>query len=222
MTAPRYDIYRLIHKGMRSFLTEALLTLGRLDPQSAADLHAGMTQLRSLLDFCDSHLEHENTFIHKAMNARQPGSATDMDHHHDMHKQMIMELRGMADQLLASGDGEREAICALLYRKLAVFVADNLAHMHEEETVNNAILWRYYSDDEIRAIEHALVETIPPQKHAEAMQWVLPALNHQERHAFLSGVRRAAPAPVFEGLLSIARERLSGSEWNKLQFALSC
>ena len=222
MTAQRYDIYRLIHKGMRSFLTDTLLTLGRLDPHSAADRHATLTQLRNLLDFCESHLAHENEFIHTAMHARQPGSADNMDEHHQQHLQMIAELRGMAEQLQAVRNEEREQICALLYRKLAVFVADNLAHMDEEETLNNAILWRYYTDEEIRAIEQALVATIPPHKNAETMQWMLPALNHQERHEFLSGVRRAAPAPVFENLLTIAREKLSRSEWNKLQFALAC
>jgi len=221
MTNQRYDIYRIIHKGMRSFLTDTLLTLGRMDALSEADLHAGLSQLRALLDFCMGHLEHENTFVHPAMHARQPGCVDDMYEHHEQHVQMINELKGMADQLLASKGEQRELLGAMLYRKLAVFVADNLAHMHEEETINNAILWRYYTDAEIQEIERTLVASIPPQKNAEVMKWVLPALNHQERHAFLSGMRQSAPQPVFQNVLEIARQGLPQAEWNKLQFALA-
>ena len=101
-------------------------------------------------------------------------------------------------------------------------MADNLAHMHEEETRNNSILWNCYSDAEIQAIHQAILQSIPPQENAVAMHWMLAALNHQERHALLSGMRREAPQPVFENTLAIAQQNLPRSEWNKLQFALAC
>lgn len=146
MQHQRFDIYRLIHKGLRAYLTETLLSVGRMDIAASADLHAGLTQLHSLLDFCESHLQHENEFIHPAMNRCQPGSADSMSEHHHQHEDMIAELRGAANQLRASAQADRELLAAQLYRKLALFVADNLAHMHEEETRNNSILWSCYSD----------------------------------------------------------------------------
>jgi len=221
MTQQRFDIYRLIHKGLRSYLTDTLLAAGRMDPLSEADLYAGLQQLHGLLDFCESHLHHENTFVHPAMDKVQPGCAQSMYDHHHHHEAMIADLRGAADQLRATPANQREPLAANLYRALAVFVADNLAHMHEEETRNNAILWQGYSDDEIRAIEHAIVGSISPEKNAEVMQWMLPAMNHQERHQFLSGMRREAPEPVFAGTLEIAKQMLPHSDWNKLQFALA-
>ncbi len=221
MTAQRYDIYRLIHKGLRSYLTETLLTIGRMDPQSEADLHAGLQQLQGLLDFCQGHLEHENTHIHPAMEKVQPGCAESMYEHHYHHEAMIADLRGAASQLLATPAAQRDTLVAALYRSLAIFVADNLAHMHEEETRNNSILWQGYSDDEIRAIEHAIVSSLSPEKNAVSMAWMLPAMNHQERHQFLSGMRREAPDFVFAGTLEIARQKLANAEWNKLQFALA-
>ncbi|NPU91576.1 MAG: hypothetical protein HPY82_06645 [Gammaproteobacteria bacterium] len=222
MHQQRFDIYRLIHKGLRAYLTETLLAVGRMDLDASADLHAGLTQLHSLLDFCESHLQHENTFIHPAMNLCQPGSADSMSDHHQQHVAMIAELRGAARQLRACAQPDRELLAAQLYRKLALFVADNLAHMHEEETRNNSILWNCYSDAEIQAIHQAILQSIPPQENAVAMHWMLAALNHQERHALLSGMRREAPQPVFENTLAIAQQNLPRSEWNKLQFALAC
>lgn len=222
MKTQRFDIYRQIHKALRAYLTDTLLNIGRMDLASSSDLHAGLTQLRELLDFCESHLQHENEFIHPAMNTCRPGSANDMNEHHQHHVHMIEELRAAADQLLAVHHDEREQFGAQLYRKLALFVADNLAHMHEEETVNNRILWECYSDAEIHAIHGAILQAVTPQENAVVMQWMLPSLNHQERHELLSGMRREAPQPVFEGTLEIARQNLPRSEWNKLQFALAC
>lgn len=222
MQTQRFDIYRQIHKALRAYLTDTLLTIGRMDLASSSDLHAGLTQLRELLDFCEKHLQHENEFIHPALQARRPGSADSMYAHHQHHEQMIEELRAGVDQLLAVHHHEREQYGAQLYRKLALFVADNLAHMHDEETLNNRILWECYSDAEIHAIHDAILQVIPPQENAMVMQWMLPSLNHQERHELLSGMRREAPQPVFEGTLEIARQHLPRSEWNKLQFALAC
>jgi len=222
MTTPRFDIYRLIHKGLRCCLTETLLTIGKMDPASDHDVRHGIQQLRQLLEFCQSHLEHENEFVHPAMEACQPGSADSMTLHHQHHETMIAELHGAAAQLLQTDAHLRAPLAAALYRNLAVFVADNLAHMHEEETRNNAILWQGYSDDEIRAIEHRIVASLTPEKNAQTMQWMLPAMNHQERHQFLCGMRREAPANVFAMVLEIAREQLGRTDWNKLQFALAC
>ncbi len=222
MTAPRYDIYRYIHKGLRSFLTDTLMSVGQMDVHSEDAVNVSMNQLQSLMNFCQGHLEHENQFIHTAMHARSPGSAAAMYDHHDQHVAMITELRELAKELLMSTGSNREALSILLYRQLAIFVADNLAHMHEEETQNNAVLWQHYSDVEIQQIEHDLVASIPADENAETMGWVLPALNHQERTNFLDGVRQSAPKEVLNGLLEIARQRLPLVEWYKLETVFCC
>lgn len=221
MSTQRYDIYALIHKGLRSCLTEALIATGRVDAEAPADLQVALQRVGDLLEICRGHLKHENTFIHPAMDAREPGAAGDMYKHHDQHIAMIAELQSLLDQLGQCSRGQCQAVVANLYRTLAVFVADNLAHMHEEETVNNAVLWRHYSDAEIQEIEHQLVQSISPEENARYMRWMLTAMNHQERRSFLAEMRGMAPPPVFEGVLDIARVNLPTAEWNKLELALA-
>lgn len=222
MNTQRFDIYRLIHKGLRAYLSETLLTVGRMDFESDADLDAGLNSLTDLLDFCESHVHHENTFVHPAMQACSPGSADDMDAHHQQHLDMISELRSSAARLPTLAATDREGETAVLYRKLALFVADNLAHMHEEETRNNEILWRGYTDEEIMAIHDALVQSIPPDENAIAMRWMLSAFNHQERHRLLQGILMEAPRPAFEHTMDIARCTLPDADWNKLKMAVHC
>ncbi|RZU47987.1 hemerythrin HHE cation binding domain-containing protein [Fluviicoccus keumensis] len=220
MSAPRFDIYRFIHKGLRAYLAETLLQVGRVDFEVYADLHRTMAELDGLLDFCESHLHHENTFIHPAMQAAVPGSADSMDAHHREHMTLIWELRELADRARACEPGAREGVLAALYRKLALFVADNLAHMDEEESRNNALLWRHYSDAQIIGIHDRLVASIPPEENAVAMQWMLTAFNPSERHRLLDSVRQEAPRPVLDGLLALARGVLPAPDWQKLQLAM--
>ncbi|MEL0169044.1 MAG: hemerythrin domain-containing protein [Pseudomonadaceae bacterium] len=221
MALPRYDIYALIHKGLRACLTESLINLGRVDLHADKELNAVLDQVSDLLAICRGHLKHENTFIHPAMDAVEPGVATEMYHHHDQHVAMILVLQAQLEHLAECPRNQRAPLAAQLYRKLAVFVADNLAHMHEEETDNNAVLWRHYSDEQIRDIEHRLVQSISPEDNARYMRWMLTAMNHQEREQLLSEMRAAAPQPVFEGVLAIARGALPTLEWGKLELALA-
>lgn len=220
MTTQRFDIYRLIHKGMRAYLSDTLLAAGRMDYESKSELDAGLDALHGLLDFCESHLQHENMFIHPAMEKVQAGSAQEMDEHHQQHRVMIGELRQIAVRLRQAAAGEREGEASQLYRKLALFVANNLAHMHEEETRNNAILWRGYTDEDIISIHDALLRTIPADENAIAMRWMLSAFNPQERQRMLREIQQDAPQPAFQSMMDLARCTLSVSEWNKLQLAM--
>ncbi len=221
MNNPRYDIYALIHKGLRACLTDALIAMGQVDLSSATETTVVLDQIGSLLSICRSHLAHENEFIHPAMEAKEPGIAADMYHHHEQHKAMIDELQALVLSVADSESGSRIDMAAQLYRKLALFVADNLNHMHEEETSNNVVLWRHYSDAEIQDIEHRLVQSIAPQQHDLIMRWMLTAINHQEREGLLMGMRHGAPEPVFNGVLSIAKLNLPRPEWKKLELAFA-
>ncbi|MBV1790155.1 hypothetical protein KQ940_19030 [Marinobacterium sp. D7] len=59
----------------------------------------------------------------------------------------------------------RHAIWSLQHhRNLAIFVAENLQHMHVEETLNACILWEQFSDEQILAIEKQLVESLTPDE----------------------------------------------------------
>ena len=61
----------------------------------------------------------------------------------------------------------RAAALGTLYQRLALFVADNYEHMSEEETHNQSVLWDTYTDDELRAIEGAIVREKPSVKWSD-------------------------------------------------------
>lgn len=219
--ASRYNIYNDIHKTLRYFMSDTLHRAARMDADDAADVAAGLAQVRELLAVLDGHLRHENDFVHAAMEARCPGSAAGTEHEHGDHCAAIDTLRTLCTRVEAAGGPVRAVQIGHLQRSLAVFVGENYVHMHEEETENNAVLWRYYTDEELAGIEQAIVATIPPGENAVLMKWMLPALNPAERANLLRGMRAHAPAPVFEGVFGMARQILDARDSEKLLLALA-
>lgn len=217
---PRLDLYATIHKALRACMADALLALGRMDTTDNTEVAAIGTKLGQLLDLCASHLEHENAFIHAAIEARAPGASGTIAGEHVVHCEEIAALRAGVAQLQASEAGSRERVALALYRALALFVGHNFAHMQVEESVHNRALWNHYSDDELAAIHGALVASIPPQEMMQIMRWMVPYMNPAERTLVLADMRRHAPAPAFAAVLDVVRPHLDDTAWAKLARSL--
>lgn len=219
--APRYNIYAVIHKGLRAWMAHTQQMLGRADWLDTEDSSAALEELRSLMAVCRAHLAHENDFIHPAMEARRPGSSGQTGGDHGEHIHAIDTLLARAATLETTRGPRRLELGYALYLALAMFVAENHEHMDIEEVRNNAALWSAYSDAEILAIEQALVASIPPPEMMLTLRWMLPHANHGERCAMLMGMRAGAPAEAFADVLGMLQPLLSVRDWTRLQDALA-
>jgi len=216
----RYDVYAQIHKGLRSFMADTLCRIGRLDAADEFELAEGAAQLRGLLALCRGHLEHENDFLHAAMEARRPGSTAQAAGEHVHHLRSIESLEAELAALERAGSEDCAAAALELYRSLALFVAENLEHMHHEETAHNAVLWDAYGDAELEAIERALVASVAPDEMAAVARWMLPAMTAPDRAAKLTVMRPAMPPQAFAGTLAMLKAQLTERDWYKLGAAL--
>ena len=216
----RYDMYAQIHKGLRSFMMHALQQLGRTDPRDECEMREALDALRALLGLCRTHLEKENAFVHAALEARRPGSTAGIALEHAHHERSIAALEEAARGLERAADDARAAGALALYRSLALFVAENFEHMHDEETAMNALLWEVCDDAELLAIEHAIVASIAPAQAMLVARWMLPALDAAERAAKLAAMQANAPREAFAGVLAMLKQQLSERDWYKLGAAL--
>lgn len=217
MNAPnsRYNMYRLIHKGLRAYAAEILTALGRLDADDPAEVAAVCGRVDAFLDFCHHHMGNEDRHVHPAMEARAAGSTATVAADHVHHGAAIGRLKAT----LANARRDAEAVHAL-YLDLAVFIGENLEHMNVEETHNNAVLWRCYDDSELAAIERSIVAALPPEEMAATLRWMVPSATPAERAAFLSSLREAVPAPVFADIMALVSPHLSTSDVAKLDAVL--
>lgn len=218
--ARRHNMYRPVHKGLRSLMCDMLGRVGRLDADDAAETAETVGRVREMLFLCRSHLHHENQFIHPALEARCAGSAVATAGDHVHHETALERLEGSLRQVeRGAGEARRQAAQAL-YGELTLFVAENFRHMQVEETENNAALWEAYADEELEAIHDALVASIPPEKMMVYLRWMVPAMAPDERAELLGGIRQKLPAEAFVGVLATVKPVLALRDWSKLMVAL--
>ncbi len=218
--APRLDLYAHIHKALRSFMLDTLQRCGRLDVHDDQEFQATLGQLDALLTLCGQHLQHENDFVHPALEARQPGAARRIAGEHVEHQHHIEALRHEAGQLRQAGAARRDLLALRLYRHLALFVADNFQHMHVEETAHNAALWAAYTDAELMALHERLMASLPPAEILQVARWMVPALTPGERAGLLNGIKFGMPPEAFVHLVDSLRPHLDQRAWAKLAPAI--
>jgi hypothetical protein len=217
----RYNIYTVIHKGLRGFMCDVLLNLGRMDVADECERGQVLQQLRGLLAMCLGHLQHENDFVHPAIAASDARVSARTAHEHVEHVEAI-EALGVRITQLESADAARQAVLAQkLYLEVSAFVAENFEHMLVEETENHNALIRACTEEQVFEIEHRLVASIPPQDMMVVLRWMTSHINTSERAFLLGDIKRNAPPEVFQAVLELAREMLSQRDFYKLEKALA-
>lgn len=218
--SPRFDIYAPIHKALRLYMNETLACVGRLDLDDAIDRQATLSQTQALLALLRSHVQHENDFVHPAIEARRPGDCQRIAGEHDEHVATICALQDAIDDLQAAAPEARSGLVHVLYRQLALFIAHNVEHMHDEETVLNEVLWSAYTDDELRAIDQRIEAQLPSGEKLVWLRWIAASASTSELTQMLSGIRDVAPAEAFADVLSVVRTQLAAARWARIDLAL--
>lgn len=198
-----HDLYRDIHKGIRTELFALTTSAGNADfgdATACADVAAHTAGAVALLE---SHAEHEDGVIGPALEIHLPELAERIEADHvafDARTRSLVELA----EAVGSAGGDRRRVGHLLYLELASFTGDYLVHQDVEERVVMPALERAVGLDAVVAMHQAIVGSIPPPEMAKSLAIMLPAMNVEDRTELLRGMQAEAPAEVFEGVWSLA------------------
>lgn len=199
----RYDLYGGVHKGLRKAGCELLVRLGSTDYADAQDYEPVLESLRLYLMLAGSHVMHEDENIHGRL--RERGITTDLvDDQHDDHRTAFADLEALAVAVEKAWPLHRAAAGRKLYLAFAAYMAEDLAHMHEEETVIAPALWKGFTDEELVLIEMRIVGSLAPEKNMAFMRQMIPAMNPSERAALLGAMQKGAPAEIFSAVIEFA------------------
>ena len=206
-TTRRMQPYRLVHKSLRTMLSQALHHAGALDAAEAQERIRLVDEVEQLLAICADHLAHENRFLHEPLRARAPREVLAFDHDHLDHLDAIGALRVLLQRLRdASDDGD--ALAYELYLRLSQFVADNLAHMAEEESTLTCALWSHFSDAELQIQIDRLHATLSPAELEGFMRGLAGSLNGSELSMLLAEMRQALPPEAATAMAGVLRDEL--------------
>lgn len=216
----RYDIYGNIHKGLRRTQCLLLARLGSNDFNDNATTDKLLADLRRLLSMAAAHVRHEDTEIHAALNSL--GIATELvDEQHEEHRAAFTLLEGKIAAVETAAAASRAEAGRALYLAFAAYIADDFAHMHEEETVTAPLLWRHFSDEELLTIEMRIVSSLPPEENMAFTRMMLPAMNPDQRSALVGGMLQAMPREMFAAVVEFAiRPALTEADFQALRLSV--
>ncbi len=125
----------------------------------------------------------------------------------------MAQLELLADRAADSGPEEARLLTHRLYLGLASFTASYLQHQEFEEFEVMVTLSQHVSPEELRALDNAIVASIPPEMMAQSATIMLPAMNIEDQVELLGGVQAGAPPEVFAGMLGLAESVLEPARY---------
>lgn len=216
----RLDLYRNVHKGIRAMMLDLVTKSGRLDFTDAEALGQFRAEVRDIVELLTSHAHTEDTFMMPLLAQLSPALHQQFNEEHEDQEARLPYLVAALEQLdpkdaNAAGRGHAWSI------QLSRIIGELLVHMAHEEEKINPVFWHGLTDAQLHEVEQRLVGSIPPEKMARYLTWMLPAMNHAERASFLGGIQMGAPEPVFQFIRALASKVLTPAEDAKLDEALT-
>jgi hypothetical protein len=206
------DLYRDIHKGIRTELFAVTTEAGSLDPAQGIGRAALASHVSQVVDLLVSHAEHEDGAIQPALEAHLPDLAERIEVDHLTLEARMDDLRAMGEEAAGLAVADPRARLHRLYLALASFTSDYLAHQDVEERVVMPALEVAVGVDAVVAMHQAILAGIPPEEMGRTLALMIPAMNLDDRAEMLGGMRAGAPAEVFEGVWGLARSVLDPAD----------
>ena len=199
-----FDLYKDIHKGIRSELFALTESAGRTDASDDVARAALADHVRSVHALLESHAEHEDAVLQPAIEELLPEVAERIAVDHLAFEQRGALLVELASEAVAAPAVDRRRIVHHLYLDTAAFVSTYLEHQDVEERVVMPTLERQLGVPALVAMHEQILASIPPQEMAQSLALMLPAMNLDDRTDMLGGMRANAPAEVFDGVWGLA------------------
>lgn len=217
-----YDFYSPIHKGLRLEMARLLTRLGSVDPHDAAETQLVLAELGTYLNMAASHLNDEDLVIHPALERRSPVSTAQIAANHKHHRPDFAELRSQMTEVVRATDEDRPSVMHHLYLRYSRYMADDLRHLHDEETVTLPVLQTTFSDAELLAMEAEILSIVPLEQLVAFLRLMLPAMNLAEKINFMSALRANAPQDVYFAIVEgTAKPVLGKRAWNEMSDRLA-
>jgi hemerythrin-like domain-containing protein len=217
MGSHRYNVFALIHKGLRGLLYNTALRLQQADLGRVDEGSAAIQQVEVVILLFEKHAENEDKFLLPAAMQHEPDVATDFRSEHQEDQRLGEKLRTGIDAWKRSdNDHERTDAGKNIFYTLNDFAAFNLAHMNKEEKLLNKILWQHYRDDEIRLFEQAMIRNTPPDLLSVSAKWIIRSVSDPELTRWLTDVRQHASPELFLLLTALGKSELSPKRWQSI------
>jgi hemerythrin HHE cation binding domain-containing protein len=223
MTATE-DLFTPIHKALRSMIYSLggrLQTADFTDKAASgvllADLQhefANAVSATCVLCLLHSHAGHEEAKIFPSMESIDPNLIRSLLEDHQEIRRRLVTLTTMAEELQATEAPQRRLEWgARVNREANEFFAFYLAHMNKEEVTIVPAMKEHFTDDQMRAMQGAILGGMAPERLGNYLKWMLPALNLGELTGTMAGVKHGAPPEFLKFVSGIGAANVDPARW---------
>jgi hypothetical protein len=128
----------------------------------------------------------------------------------------MAQLELLADRAGEACAAQRRLFTHRLYLGLASFTAAYLEHQEFEEFEVMVMLSQHVSAEDLRAIDDAIVASIPPEMMAQSLPLMVASMNIEDQSELFGAARMSAPPEVFAGMMGLAGSVLEPARFDAL------
>ena len=191
----RYQFYRE-HKYVSAALNDLERLIARTDFCDESALAEVRKVFAALTQMLKGHAHFENERLHALLKQKNSSASiyAHIEEDHAEQDRQLLELDEILQEFSRKSEEKKKIELGhhlyLTYRK---FLADNLAHLHEEETKILPELQRLYSDTELQQVEARTYREMTPEQMIHMIEVLFPHMNTYDRQAFLFDILSLQP-----------------------------
>jgi len=188
----RYQFYRE-HKYVSSALNDLERLAAKTDFSNSLDSKKLQEEFEALKAMLEGHAQWENEQIHELLRRKHSKIQEEAEKDHLIQDEQLAHLQKLLHQIEGAALEEQIQKGYQFYLTYRKFVSDNLAHLHEEETIILPELQRLYTDEELRKVDFGTYHKMTPEEMVEMMEVLFPHMNRSDRAAFFKDMNDSEP-----------------------------
>jgi Hemerythrin HHE cation binding domain len=223
----RENLFRPIHKGIRSMLYELGSRLQSTDFADVSESNRFVTRLRQdlensrstcILCLLRAHSGHEERDFFSPMRTHDPDAIDLMMREHGEVARRIREVAKTCDEVLGvTLTGRRIEVGDRLNQEVNDLFAYYLSHLNNEEAVLVPLMWERFTDEQLRTMRARFYDSLPLALFDTWMRWTLPSMNLEELVVLFAGLKQSPEEPRFKDWVRLAERTLDAQRWTGLR-----
>ena len=221
MQSLRYNPFNQIHKGLRALLYNTALQIQHTDFSDEHETTQVLDKVELVIWLFEGHAHVEDTMVFPLIEKHAPEVVADFEAQHvEDHRLGEALVEAVANCKKAATINAKLIAAKNLLLAFNDFLAFNVKHMNQEETIVNSHIWKHYTDEELLKHGAEIVKSIPPEKNGHYSKWMLLGLNNHEIAVWFTAIKTMAPLPVVNMFYELAAKELDADRWSLIKNAL--
>lgn len=221
MQTLRFNLFAQVHKGLRVLLYDTAILIQQTNFLEEEQIAEVVDRVKLVNSLFAHHAHVEDNQVFPLLQTYAPEIVDDFEAQHQIDHALSEGLEKCLHLFTETNSpGQNLWAGNELLQHFNAFLAFNVEHMKKEETIINACLWRYFSDEELKEKVKQVAASIPPDQNKKFGAWMLRGMGTHELIDWFNEIKLTAPPTVFQFYCDLAESSLPEKKWNEIKETL--